>query len=429
MVQAIKHQNFSLLSECESCVKQARLTLETTARLIHRIVTFHRFNRATSNQEARLNPQKFARQILTCVQFLKQLEILTMKKTLLALAVLAATTAQARSSVALYGSADVAYNKSVVTSSAGVKTETNDFITNGLSASRVGFKGDREIAPGLKANFVMEFEVDPSTETQTIKTRTGTVGLSGGLGGATFGRRNTLIKDIEYTFDVNMDPTAAGYLGNYARDSRRDDVVTYTTPVFNGFSADVQIGLGSTTKVTNAAGVVDATNNGKTGDSTAFGLNYSNGPLAVKFGTETVKNTVKDIKVAGYTVAKATAVDDFKNDALGASYDLGMAKLFFVNTKSKQGTEATKVTFDTNNVGVRVPVGAFTFNANISEGKAKLTNSATKADMSGVQLSVWYALNKDTTLYGIYGNEKIKHPTLTTSPEQKSMLFGLRYTF
>jgi predicted porin len=350
-----------------------------------------------------------------------------MKKSLLALAVLAATTAQAQSSVTLYGIADVAYNNSVVTSSAGVKTETNDFITNGLSASRVGFKGDREIASGLKANFVMEFEVDPSTETQTIKTRTGIVGLSGGWGGATFGRRTTLIKDIEYTFDVNMDPTAAGYLGNYARDSRRDDVLTYSTPNFSGFSADVQIGFGSTAKVSDAAGVV--TNNGKTGDSQAFGLNYVNGPLAVKFGTETVKNTVKDIKIAGYTVAKATAVDDFKNDALGVSYDLGMAKLFFVNTKSKQGTEATKVTFDTNNVGVRVPVGAFTFNANISEGKAKLTNQATKADMSGVQLSVWYALNKDTTIYGVYGNEKIKHSTLTTSPEQKSMLIGMRYTF
>lgn len=352
-----------------------------------------------------------------------------MKKSLLALAVLAVTGAHAQSSVTMYGIADVAYNNSVVTSSAGVKTETNDFITNGLSASRLGFKGERDIATGLKANFVMEFEVDPSTETQTVKTRTGIVGLSGGFGGVTLGRRNTLIKDVEYTFDVNMDPTAAGFLGNYARDSRRDDVLTYSTPKFNGFSADVQIGFGATTKETSAAGVVSNTNNGKTGDSKAFGLNYANGPLVVKFGTETVKNMVKDIKIAGYTIAKSTAVDDFKNDALGASYDLGMAKLFFVNTKSKQGTEATKVTVDTNNFGVRVPMGAFTFNANISDGKAKLTNNTTKADLSGVQLSVWYALNKDTTVYGIYGQEKVKHSTLTTSPEQKSMLIGLRYMF
>jgi predicted porin len=360
---------------------------------------------------------------------LKQLEILIMKKSLLALAVLAATAAQAQSSVTLYGIADVAYNNSTVTSFAGVKTQTNDFITNGLSASRLGFKGERDIASGLKANFVMEFEVDPSTETQVIKTRIGTVGLGGEWGGVSLGRRNTLIKDVEYAFDVNMDPTAAGYLGNYARDSRRDDLLTYSTPKFAGFSADVQIGLGSTPKETSAVGVVSSSNDGKKGDSQSVGLNYVNGPLAIKFGTETVKSTVKDIKVAGYSVAKATAVEDFKNDALGASYDLGMAKLFFVNTKSKQGTEATKVTFDSNNLGVRVPMGAFTFNANVSEGKAKFTNSTTKADMSGVQLSVWYALNKETTIYGIYGQEKIKHVTLTTTPEQKSMLIGMRYTF
>ncbi|WP_300710842.1 hypothetical protein [Limnohabitans sp.] len=54
------------------------------------------------------------------------------------------------------------------------------FITNGLSACCVGFKGEREIASGLKANVVMEFEVDPCTETQAIKIRTGIVGLSVG---------------------------------------------------------------------------------------------------------------------------------------------------------------------------------------------------------------------------------------------------------
>jgi predicted porin len=38
-------------------------------------------------------------------------------------------------------------------------------------------------------------------------------------------------------------------------------------------------------------------------------------------------------------------------------------------------------------------------------------------------------LNKDTTVYGVYGQEKIKHTTFAVTPEQKSMLIGLRYTF
>ena len=61
-----------------------------------------------------------------------------MKKSLLAMAVLAVTGAHAQSSVTMYGIADVAYNNSVVTSSAGVKTETNDFITNDQTLTYTG---------------------------------------------------------------------------------------------------------------------------------------------------------------------------------------------------------------------------------------------------------------------------------------------------
>jgi predicted porin len=359
-----------------------------------------------------------------------------MKKSLLTLALLAAGSAFAQSSsssVTLYGIADVAYKNDVVKAKDGAKTETSNMIADGASASRLGFKGERDIAAGLKANFVLEFGIDPTTEVQTIKTRTGIVGLSGGFGGVSFGRRNTLIKDIEFSFDVNEDPNAAGYLGNYARDSRRDDVITYNSPVFAGFSADVQVGFGGTAKT--------ATNAGKSGNAASFGLNYVNGPLAVKLGTETVSsaNIISNAKVAGTTVlsalvAPATVTTDFKNTVIGASYDLGVAKLFFVNTSAEQGTGPTNAKLYTNNFGVRVPMGNFTLNANYSNGKALLAGQAVKADVDGVQLSVWYALNKDFTIYGIYGTEQIKHAMFTTAPnvanpKQDTLLAGVRYKF
>ena len=87
------------------------------------------------------------------------------------------------------------------------------------------------------------------------------------------------------------------------------------------------------------------------------------------------------------------------------------------------------MTFDTNNFGVRVPMGSFTFSAGISDGKALLPGQAVKADMSGLQLSVWYALNKDTTVYGVYGKETIKHASYATTSEDKTMLVGVRYKF
>ena len=200
--------------------------------------------------------------------------------------------------------------------------------------------------------------------------------------------------------------------------------------MFAGFSADVQVGFGAEQKVTSGAGVV--TTQGKSGDATAFGLNYVNGPLAVKFGTETVSSTSKDMKVAGQKVlaASATAVTtDLKNTAIGASYDLGMAKLFFVNTSATQGADATKAKFDTNNFGVRVPMGSITLNANYSTGKALLPGQAVKADMEGMQLSIWYALNKETTIYGVYGTEQVKHSIYANTPKQDTFLAGLRYKF
>jgi predicted porin len=373
----------------------------------------------------------FARSRCPCllwwfILMFNSLESLPMKKSILSLALLAATGVYAQS-VTLYGVADLAYNNDVKKSTAGAKTETSDVITNGLSTSRLGVKGDREIMSGLKANFVMEFEVDQSSDSGIVKTRIGTVGLAGSMGGVTFGRRNTLIKDIENSFDANDGPTAAGYLGDNARESRRNDMITYTTPVFSGFSADAQLGFGAVNKETNGAGLV--TNDGKSGDSTSLALNYVNGPFAVKFGTETVKAFSKSVSVAGASVAVPTAMADRKNDAFGLSYDLGVAKLFYVNTRMKQGTQASLVTFDTSNFGVRVPMGNFTLNAGVSDGTAKLTTSAVKADLSGVQLSVWYALNKDTTLYGVYGKETIKHTTYTTTSEDKTMLVGVRYKF
>jgi len=355
-----------------------------------------------------------------------------MNKTLLALAVLAvATGAQAESSVSLYGIADLSLKNEVTKASDGSKKESSSVATDGLQASRIGFKGERDVATGLKANFVLEYGVLPNDNSGTgIKeVRTGTVGLAGNFGAATVGRRNTLIKDIEYSLNANAGETAtAGYLGDNARETRRSNVVTYTTPAFSGFSADLQLGLGGNTKTTNPAGVVTA--DGKSQDSSSIGLNYANGPLTVKFGHETVKEYGKSISVAGYSIGTTgTATSDRKNDVLGASYDLGLAKLYFNATRAKQGADATSVTFDSNNFGVRVPYGAFTFNAGYSDGKAQLAGQPEKADMRGLQLSAWYDLTKDVTLYAIYGKEEIKHPTFTSKPTQSDVFAGVRYKF
>lgn len=353
--------------------------------------------------------------------------------TILAASMLVAFAAQAQTSVTVYGNADVAINNSVANTSAGVKTEESNIVTGGLSTSNIGFRGDRTIATGLKATYQFEFEVDQSSDTGIAKTRAGLVGLANNMGALTFGRRTTLVKVAIDALDAGDGINTAGFIGDNARDSRRNDMITYSTPNFSGFSADIQIGLGNTTaanRITSAAGVV--TQNGKAEDSDSIGLTYVNGPLSVRWANETIKNYSKSVKVGGefgYTVAVPTAIASRKNEAFGATYDFGMAKVFFVDTKMSQGTEATKVTFDTQNIGLLAPLGDFKILASAGTGKAKLTSSTIKANVEAMQLALMYTLAKDTTAYIAYGTESIAHPSFTKTVEQTNTQIGLRYKF
>jgi len=77
-----------------------------------------------------------------------------MKKSLIALAVLAASgAAMAQSSVTLFGVADVG-----VTYVDGARNWTG--LTSGQLISRIGFRGTEDLGGGLKANFWMEAGVN-----------------------------------------------------------------------------------------------------------------------------------------------------------------------------------------------------------------------------------------------------------------------------
>jgi predicted porin len=94
-----------------------------------------------------------------------------------------------------------------------------------------------------------------------------------------------------------------------------------------------------------------------------------------------------------------------------------------------QGTDATLVSFNTQTVGARVPFGDYTLVIEGGKGKAKLTNSSVKADMSAYQMALLYALAKDTTLYAAYGSESISHSTFSNKGNQTNTQVGLRYKF
>lgn len=120
-----------------------------------------------------------------------------MKKSLIALAVLAASgAAMAQSSVTLYGIADVWVGRTSVTTAAGVKTNTSVLQSGGLGGSRLGFKGTEDLGGGLKAVFALEQGVAVDTGAGGTFNRQSYVGLAGGFGQVTFGNTWTAMDDV-----------------------------------------------------------------------------------------------------------------------------------------------------------------------------------------------------------------------------------------
>ncbi|MEN9619136.1 MAG: hypothetical protein RL406_1373, partial [Pseudomonadota bacterium] len=94
----------------------------------------------------------------TPVQTLENLE---MKKTLVAIAALAATGAFAQSNVTLYGIADVSYGNKTHTAGNGTILGKTSGIQEGYNAgNRIGFKGTEDLGAGKAVGFVIEQGID-----------------------------------------------------------------------------------------------------------------------------------------------------------------------------------------------------------------------------------------------------------------------------
>jgi len=108
-----------------------------------------------------------------------------MKKTLIALAALAAGTAFAQSSVTMYGQLDIGY--SLHQTGAGTSGANNNVAMNSgfHGPSRMGIKGSEDLGGGLKANFDLQTgDLGLDTGGTFAFKREGWVGLSSSQLGA-----------------------------------------------------------------------------------------------------------------------------------------------------------------------------------------------------------------------------------------------------
>ena len=353
-----------------------------------------------------------------------------MKKSLIALAVLAASgAAMAQSSVTLYGVLDTG-----LTYSKGEESVYGMTHLGGNVNSRLGFRGVEDLGNGLKATFNLEAGMgvddgnnymDKDSNGMAFR-RTSTVGLAGNFGEVRLGRELTASYMAVSRYDVFGD-TGIGASLAWKRDyaSRTENAISYYSPVFSGFKVGVNYGFGERKS---------AANNRYMG----LGFYYDNGPLSAGLGY--------DYANRGHNNG-ATAVDNLTTWQLGAAYNFGVAKVaaFYKETKEEAPGANASDKFKTFGLGVTAPVGA------AGEVKASYNNYRLSPDVGSTlkadQLSLGYVhnLSKRTALYGTYAYLKNKNDSgvnmglqlngamtgagLSDSGAQHGLQVGIRHAF
>jgi len=359
------------------------------------------------------------------------------QKTLAAAAMLllasTAPTAWSQSNVTVYGVLDAG-----LSFEGGNKAGSVTKLTGGISSgSRLGFKGTEDLGGGSTALFVLESGVQADTGASgqggVLFGRQAFVGIGNTtLGTLTFGRQYA----PHYLAAVMADPFNSGtsadeknLINAVSNGGRLDNSIKYASAVFHGFSGDLVYAAGEIAGDASAA------------TSRGAGINYADGPLAVRLTYHDKSNDTATTRLASA-----------RNTLLAATYTMQAAKLFFAyginkgplsstlrNATNPYGYAvapvATSVTRDSTDrlMGISVPFGPHTL---LASWIHKDDKEAANQDADQLGLGYRYALSRRTDLYAIYARMRNKNGasyTLGNASDggtgDRAVNLGMRFTF
>jgi predicted porin len=392
-----------------------------------------------------------------------------MKKLLLALFAMAGiATANAQSSVTMYGVLDVGYTgitQRIGTTDVPVqKVQTNQFGQSAQSSSRLGIRGTEALGGGTSAFFTAEFQLYPQDQNLSggrngygygyyeggnggLQNRQTFVGIrQAGYGQVALGTQFTPVFNAVAATDPGATNNVVGSviyaangsdgLSNNSFTARSNNAVTFKTDSFKGFTVGGMFAQNNQNTTQNAEYYAGGRNN-----QGGYGLNadYTWNKLyaTVAYQNFKTQQPVDFFSPAFFTGSGNT--DSFNtNDTqtyAGATYDFGILKAY----ASWVGRNATS-TIDSSQyvkrqgqqIGVRgnitktiegwASVGNGRFNA-VGTGQ-----SLANANFVGYQAGANYYLSKRTNLYGIFGSTQTTSSAgLTAGTNQYAM--GVRHAF
>lgn len=362
-----------------------------------------------------------------------------MKKSLIALAALAATASFAQSTVSISGLVDAGYRW---TDAKGVKTNGVNG-TGNAGTTVMTIAGSEDLGGGLKANFQLQITpdfVNGGGVAGTNVTNSGTglvsnaqqafVGVSGNFGEVQAGRVNSNALDAWGVGSVFGTALGSGYGSNgniYTRYSasaagttaatamsaptRFNGAVRYISPVFNGFSGSLLV------VPKGASNDVQAV--------TDFGLKYANGPLTVMYANQEIKQYGAPAVsfTTGYAAGLTTGTSN-KLNALSANYVIGDGAVYGATWTEKQNTTAA-VDARGYMLGGKYAIGATTLLASLGRNDDR---TSANADKKIYGLGADYNLSKRSKLFARYEN-RVADTSVTTNQTTKVTSVGIMHTF
>jgi predicted porin len=334
---------------------------------------------------------------------------------LAAVAACAAGGAHAQSTVTLFGVVDA--NLRHVKNG---DTKVNQLGTDGLSSSRLGFRGTEDLGGGLTAGFWLEAALNPddgSTRPKFWHRRT-TVSLSGGFGEVRLGRDFT----PTYTGLGDFDAFGDNGIGSFSKvQSSLTATVNTNTRADNEVSYFLPKGLGGVYGQVSVAAGEGTVGNKYIGAR----LGYAAGPLNVS---------------GSYGTTEASAGEDkYKIGNLGAAYDFGVVRVLGAVSQMKFIDRKEDLLL----IGATVPVGSGLLRASVARanlsGGTTATATADADDATLVALGYTHSLSKRTALYTTVASINNKGaqrfsvgtttPALAAGQKSSGLELGLRHSF
>ncbi len=321
-----------------------------------------------------------------------------MKKHLIAAAVAATVAVPAMAQVTIGGNFDISYDLGQQNSQTGALNTAGAFTTSALT-----FGGSEDLGGGLSAYFNVNSRFGAGNQVE------GAVGTAQAIqdvverraGAINFGDRGFQV-GIKGSFgDIAVGKTTGtaiggiirgGVAGNFSLLSeslwgdRPNNMLSYTTPDFSGFSGRVVYQFSGGVPQSSAA-------NG----SYELSGQYLKGPLQINVAYNSVKAGAytTDGTTSGTTSEQGSTGTHAGNDTgIRVQYNFGPAalNLSYLDNETAATTSRTQYS-----VGVTVPAGAWSF---LAEYGAR--DAATNVGDAFYNVGAVYTLSKRTNIYGVY---------------------------